>query len=34
MRSAALVLEGVDAHDAAQMKRLVDFLPSHGAAGA
>jgi hypothetical protein len=29
-----LVLEGVDAHDAAQMKWLVDFLPRHCAAGA
>ncbi len=29
-----LVLDGVDAHDAAQMKWLVDFLPRHCAAGA
>lgn len=28
-----LVLDGVDAHDAAQMKWLVDFLPRHCAAG-
>jgi hypothetical protein len=29
-----LVLDGVDAHDAVQMKWLVDFLPRHCAAGA
>lgn len=29
-----LVLDGVDAHDAAQMKWLMDFLPRHCAAGA
>jgi len=29
-----LVLDGVDAHDAAQMKWLVHFLPRHCAAGA
>lgn len=34
LRDREPVREGVDAHDAAQMKWLVDFLPRHCAAGA